>query len=254
MAKTKSILFSILWAVILLLFPISSGILATVLQLNQTMIFFVQGSFMLIAIIIPLVYIMLKKYSFKNFGFRKTEKQSAKKVLFYIPLVLIVLPPLVVGIDFQSVMYFFALLFFATCVAIAEEIYFRGIIYTQVKNAFSSYAAIIIITSLIFGIGHGASIIGTGDVVATVLQIINAFFFGIVAIETVMLTKSLYPAILLHFLYNFSNYVTTASGTTEIIYISIQVAITIIVAICYGITIKKDKHLKQLFELLHNLT
>lgn len=79
------------------------------------------------------------------------------------------------GVDFQNVQYVFALLFFTLCVGVAEEIYFRGIIYKLLKNAFISPAVIISISAVIFGIGHGASIIGTGDIIATILQVINAF-------------------------------------------------------------------------------
>ena len=39
MSKTKSILLSALWTVIILAFPISSGIIATVFKLEQTSIF-----------------------------------------------------------------------------------------------------------------------------------------------------------------------------------------------------------------------
>lgn len=245
MGKLKSILLSVLWTVIILVFPITSGIIAVVFELGQKIIFLLQGSFMLISTAIPLVYIKIAKHKFYDYGFRLPEKGSTKKVLFYIPLVLIILPRLVVGVDFQSIAYSLSLLFFTLCVGISEEIYFRGIIYNLIRNSFISVAAIINISALIFGIGHGASIIGTGDIVTTVLQVINAFFFGVVAIETVMLIKSLYPLMAFHFIYNFANYLSTARGTTEIICVAVQVILTIITTVLLGISIKKNCHTKN---------
>ncbi|MDE7330540.1 MAG: CPBP family intramembrane metalloprotease [Clostridia bacterium] len=244
MSKIKTILLSILWTAIILVFPITSGIIATVFELEQKIVFLVQGSFMLISTTIPLAYIKIAKHKFYDYGFSLPEKGSTKKVLFYIPLVLIILPRLVVGIDFQSITYTLSLLFFTLCIGISEEIYFRGIVYNLIKNSFISVAAIINISALIFGIGHGASIIGTGDIVATILQIINAFFFGVVAIETVMLVKSLYPLMAFHFIYNCANYISTATGTTEIISIAIQVILTIITTVLLGVSIKKNYHTK----------
>lgn len=239
MNKTKSILFSIIWTVTILIFPISSGIIAVVFELDQIFTFVIQGAFMLVSIIIPLSYIKIKKCSFAEYGFRMIEKNSSKEVLFFIPFFLIILPRLVMGVDFQNVQYVFALLFFTLCVGVAEEIYFRGIIYKLLKNAFISPAVIISISAVIFGIGHGASIIGTGDIIATILQVINAFLFGAVATETIFIIKSLYPVMIFHFIYNFSNYISVATGTTEIICICVQVVITIITAIILGLNVNR---------------
>lgn len=68
----------------------------------------------------------------------------------------------------------------------------------------------------------------------------NAFFFGVVAIETVILTKSIIPAMFFHFAYNLGNYLTVASGTLQIVCIIIQVTITLFTAFVYGCKIKKD--------------
>ena len=240
MSKIKSILLSALWTVTILAFPISSGIIATVFKLEQTSIFLVQGTFMIVAAIIPVAYIKIKKRQFYDYGFRFTEKASAKKVWFYIPLALIIIPRLIVGIDFKSAAYCLSLLFFTLCVGITEEIYFRGIILNLIKNSFTSIAAIVNLSALIFGLGHIASVIGTGDIIATILQIINAYFFGIVATETLLLTKSIYPLMAFHFIYNTANYISTANGTTEIICIGVQVALTVITAVVFGINIKNS--------------
>lgn len=243
MLKIRAILMSILWTIIILIFPISSGVLVSILKMNNVEILLIQGVFLLISIVIPLTYIKIKNYKFCEFGFRRPEKGSTKRALFFIPLLLIILPLLVVGVSLQNVRYLLALLFFTIAVGISEEIYFRGIIYKLLNNAFNSKIKVILLGSLVFAIGHSASIIGTGDIISTVLQVINAFFFGVVAIEVVIITNSLYPTIILHFLYNFSNYITSASGTTEILCIAIRVAITICTSLIYLMEIYRTNQL-----------
>lgn len=199
---------------------------------------------MLIAAIIPVAYIKIRKRRFYDYGFRLPEKKSARRVLFYIPLALILLPRLI-GVNFQSVSYSLSLLFFTVCVGISEEIYFRGVILNLIKSSFISSAAIICLSALIFGIGHGASILGTGNVIATVLQIINAFFFGIAATETVMLTESIYPLMAFHFIYNFANHISAATGITEIICIAVQVILTVITAVLFGFGVKNKRKINK---------
>jgi membrane protease YdiL (CAAX protease family) len=70
---------------------------------------------------------------------------------------------------------------------------------------------------------------GTGLSMVT-LTIINAFIFGIVASEIVMLTKSIIPVIIWHTLYDFINWISLVSGTTELILIIIQSIIMVIYA------------------------
>lgn len=124
-SKVKANVFSFLWAIVLLVFPVSSGVISTVLKLKQSLTFCLQAVFMLVATIIPILYIKLKRQKFSDYCLNKTEKASSKKVLFYIPLVLIVLPNIIVGVDFKSAEYIFSLIFFTLSVAIAEEFYFR---------------------------------------------------------------------------------------------------------------------------------
>lgn len=238
--KVKSIVFSIIWTLVILVFPITSGVIASIFKFNDIEIFLLQGSFMLLSLIVPFIYIIVKKYSLSEFGMRSIECGSLKKVLFLIPLLLIVLPRLVVGVSIESVQYVFSLLFFTIFVGISEELYFRGVILMLIKNSYESIFSVVLIPAIVFGLGHGASIIGTGNAYTTVLQIINAFFFGVVAVETLMIIKSIYPLMIFHFLYNFINHVSAAEGKTEVICIIVQVLITVITALVLFVIIRKD--------------
>lgn len=230
MEKTKPVLLSIVWTIVLLIFPVVSGIIVTVFKMNQIQIFLTQGCFMLLSIIIPMVYVCKKKIYIKEIGLRKMESGSIRKTLFFIPVVLCELPLILGGIDFKSFTYISALIFFTLVVGISEELYFRGIILKLLKDKFSIKQTIMI-SALVFGIGHFASILTGKSIIEVLLQIINAIVFGILAAEIVMLTKSLFPVIIWHLLFDFVNHISVVAGTSVYIAIGLQEIIMIIYAL-----------------------
>lgn len=84
------------------------------------------------------------------------------------------------------------------------------------------------ISALLFAIGHMASALSGASGLYVILQVINAFVFGILAAEIVFITNSLIPTIIWHFAFNFINHITLASGVAEIIVVGLQVIIMII--------------------------
>ena len=185
---------------------------------------------MLLSIIIPIIYVCKKKIHLKKIGLRKMEPGGIGKTLFFIPVVLSELPLILVGVDFKGFTYFSVLIFFTLAVVISEELYFRGIILKLLKDNFSVKQTIVI-SALVFGIGHFASILAGNSIVEVLLQIINAIVFGIIAAEIVMLTKSLFPVIIWHFLFDFVNHISLVASTSEYIAIGLQEIIMIIYAL-----------------------
>lgn len=59
------------------------------------------------------------------------------------------------------------------------------------------------------GIGHLANCIGGQNVFLTILHVFWAFTFGIVFAEMYLLSKSIYPIVILHFLHDFFGYIQT---------------------------------------------
>lgn len=53
--KVKSVLLSVIWIVVILIFPVVSGVIVTVLEMNQIQIFITQGCFMIISLAIPIL-------------------------------------------------------------------------------------------------------------------------------------------------------------------------------------------------------
>jgi uncharacterized protein len=213
----------------ILIFPVVSGVIVVMSEMNQTDKYLTQGCFMLLSIIIPVVYIWKMKINVKEIGLRKTEPGSIRKTLLFIPVVLSELPLILVGVDFKGLTYASTLIFFALAVGISEELYFRGIILKLLKDNFSGKQTVVI-SALIFGIGHIASALSGKGIMAVLLQIINAIVFGILAAEIVTITKSLIPIIIWHFVFNFVNDITLAAGINEIFVIGLQEIIMLIYA------------------------
>lgn len=230
MQKSKSVLLSIIWTIVILIFPVLSGVIVTVFKMNQMMIFLIQGCFMLLSISIPVIYVCKKKIDTKEIGLRKAESGSIRKTLLFIPLLLAELPLILVGVHFIGFAFVSSLTFFTLMVGISEELYFRGIILKLLKDSFSVKQTIVI-SALIFGIGHSAGILSGESTVGVLLQIINAIVFGILSAEIVILTKSLFSVIIWHFMFNFVNYVSSANSAGQYIAIGIQEIIMIIYAV-----------------------
>jgi uncharacterized protein len=227
MLKDKPILKSIMWTLVILIFPVGSAVISVVLKLNDNQIMFVQGCFMYSSLIIPMVYMYKYKIGFKEIGLIKIKGGSSKRVLFFLPAVIAKIPFLLVGVNLNSIKYIIAPLFFTLAIGISEEIYFRGIILKLLEEKYHIKKAIII-SALVFGVGHIASLLAPGSsLIVVLLQILNALVFGLIAAEVVIITKSLIPIIIWHAAFDFVNHITLAKGINEIIVIGFQEIIMI---------------------------
>ena len=236
MNKFKAILFSLLWCLIILAFPIASGVIASISKLDKISTIILQGSFMLLSLVVPLVFLLTKKWNFKEIGFNKITKEGAKNVLYFLPLLLIFIPCSVQGFHVESIEYFFAILYLYLFVGIAEELYFRGIIPYYLGKAFD-IKWIVIISSLIFGLGHSATILTDGNIAMMILTVINALIFGFLTIEMYMLCKSIIPGMFIHFLFDFETKFIRMNGNKLLIAEIIRGAVMTLIAIYFAIVL-----------------
>jgi membrane protease YdiL (CAAX protease family) len=81
----------------------------------------------------------------------------------------------------------------------AEEIFFRGYLQTQLIGATGSYAKGMILSALVFGLGHISSDV---EGFSALFPIIWATLFGLVAGDLTARSGSLGPAIAIHFINN----------------------------------------------------
>ena len=251
MNKFKAILFSLLWCLIILAFPITSGVIASIAKLDKITTIILQGSFMLLSLVVPLVFLLTKKWNFKEIGFNKITKEGAKNVLYFLPLLLIFIPCSVQGFHVESIQYFFAVLYLYLFVGIAEELYFRGIIPYYLGKAFST-KWIVIISSLIFALGHSVTILTDGNIAMMVLTVINALIFGFLTIEMYMLCKSIIPGMFIHYLFDFETKFIRMNGNELLIAEIIRGTVMALIALCFAIILykksKKDRQEKELEE------
>lgn len=139
-------------------------------------------------------------------GLRKPA--SLKEWLIWIPF--LALPVLIVSLNGVSSWGFqqnMLLLIAAIGVAVNEEVLFRGILLRPLLR-WGEWGAILI-PALLFGLAHATNIFAGGDVTYGVLQTIWTFASGIAFSAMRLRNRSLYPAIVLHFVLDGVEYFST---------------------------------------------
>ena len=239
--KILVIFKSILWCLVILLFPIISGALSVIFSLDTVITLFLQGTFMVMALIPPAIFVFSGKWHWSEIGFKKMNVRSCKRGFYFIPLLVIFIPVAVKGFYVKSIGYVFGSLFLYLFVGISEEIYFRGIIPRYLKEEFST-KGILIVSTFIFAIGHIATAFTATNVVEIVLTILNALIFGWLAMEITIVSSNIIPAILLHFLFDFETKIAVMNGRELLMAESVRGTLMFIIA-CWlsSVIYKKDK-------------
>ena len=209
--KILVIFKSMLWCLVILLFPIISGALSVIFSLDTVITLFLQGTFMVMALIPPAIFVFSGKWHWSEIGFKKMNVRNCKRVFYFIPLLVIFVPVAVKGFYVKSIGYVFGSLFLYLFVGISEEIYFRGIIARYLKEEFST-KGILIVSTFIFAIGHIATAFTANNVFEIALTVLNALIFGWLAMEITIVSSNIIPAILLHFLFDFETKIAVMNG------------------------------------------
>lgn len=239
--KILVIFKSILWCLVILLFPIISGALSVIFSLDTVITLFLQGTFMVMALIPPAIFVFSGKWHWSEIGFKKMNVRSCKKGGYFIPLLVIFIPVAVKGFYVKSIGYVFGSLFLYLFVGISEEIYFRGIIPRYLKEEFST-KGILIVSTFIFAIGHIATAFTANNVFEIALTVLNALIFGWLAMEITIVSSNIIPAILLHFLFDFETKIAVMNGRELLMAESVRGTLMFIIA-CWlsSVIYKKDK-------------
>ena len=239
--KILVIFKSILWCLVILLFPIISGALSVIFSLDTVITLFLQGTFMVLALIPPAIFVLSGKWHWSEIGFKKMNVRSCKRGFYFIPLLVIFIPVAVKGFYVKSIGYVFGSLFLYLFVGISEEIYFRGIIPRYLKEEFST-KGILIVSTFIFAIGHIATAFTANNVFEIALTVLNALIFGWLAMEITIVSSNIIPAILLHFLFDFETKIAVMNGRELLMAESVRGTLMFIIA-CWlsSVIYKKDK-------------
>lgn len=235
--KLFALIQSLLWGICILLFPIFSGTLSVVFSLGTIETLFLQGTFMLLSLIIPLTLIRTGKWEWSDIGFGKFDTVRCKRAYYFLPLLAVFIPVAVKGFYIKSAAYVLGNLFLYLSVGIAEEVYFRGIIPKYLNREFS-IKTVILLSAVIFGVGHIAAAFTTNNGFEIFLIALNAFIFGWLAIEMVVIAKNIVPVILLHFMFDFETKIVVMSGYGLLLAECVRGAILFIVAVWLAIVFK----------------
>lgn len=141
-------------------------------------------------------------------------QNSAKQMLFYLPIVAMLTANLWHGLAInysavESVLYVLSML----CVGFLEEVVFRGLLFESLKK--DNVKVAIVVSSVTFGIGHIINLFnGSGaDLLPNILQVVYATSAGFMFVMMYLRSKSLFVCIVAHGLFNalsaFSNTATT---------------------------------------------
>ena len=138
----------------------------------------------------------------EKFGLCK-PRLPAEKMLYYIPLLLLLTANLWYGValnqsPLETVLYILAMFF----VGFLEELIFRGLLFQAMAK--DGVRSAIIVSSITFGIGHVVNLInGSGaQLLPNLLQVMYAVAIGFAFVMIYCKTKSLMPCILVHSVFN----------------------------------------------------
>jgi len=227
-SKLRAILSSLVFSVILMIFPVTSGVIVVMNGMDAIQSYWMQGVFMMLSIAVPVVFMWITKMKPAQIGFTRVEKGSIKTVLYFVPIIASKIGFLIFRVD-SNTQTIIALAFFTIMIGLSEELYFRGIILRKLRSCFTIKQTVIL-SSVFFAAVHASQAFsGTGIIIVT-LTIINALIFGVIASEIVILTRSIIPVIIWHVLYDFINWISVAKGTTEVTLIMIQSVIMVVYA------------------------
>ena len=227
--KLGAMLSSLISSIVLMIFPVASGVIVVMNDMDAIQSYWLQGVFMMLSISVPAIIMWITNMKPAQIGFIGIEKGSAKTVLYFVPVIAAKIGFFFYGInhDIHTIM---ALAFFTIAIGLSEELYFRGIILRKLRTCFTIKQTVIL-SSVFFAAVHASQAFSGAGIFMVALTIINALLFGIVASEIVMLTKSIIPVIIWHMLYDFINWIALIQGTIEIVLIIIQSVIMITYAI-----------------------
>lgn len=227
--KLRTVFSAFIFSIVLMIFPVASGVIVINNNMDTLKSHWVQGFFMMLSLTVPALFMLITKMRLGQIGFTGIEKGSIKTVLYFVPLVVAKAGFLFWGVN-KDVHVIFALIFLTIAIGLSEEMYFRGIILQKLITCFSIKQTVIL-SAAFFAAVHASQAFSGVGIIMTVLTIINALIFGIIASEIVLLTKSIVFVIIWHAMYDFVNWISLVKGTTEVIVIIIESVITVIYAI-----------------------
>ena len=162
-----------------------------------------------------LLLFLKKNGLFEEYGLC-APRASARSMLFYIPIGVMLTANLWCGVAFrsdalQAVLFISAML----CVGFLEEVIFRGLLFEAMRK--DSVKAAIIVSSVTFGIGHIINLFnGSGaEFLPNLLQVVYATAAGFMFVMMYYRSQSLTVCIAAHGIFNALSVFSNENGTAN---------------------------------------
>jgi len=202
----------ILLLLLSLIMPTLSGAFIGMREITeQSAIYLAQFVSFFAGCLILMFIIRKSSFNYRNIGFR-----SGRVGKWIIGIIAVEAAALTAGmkrgIDLKTAA---VLVVFMVSVGFFEEIIYRGLILQYLNKTNTRKA--VVFSSVLFGVGHIANLLGGADLKATIGQIIFAVLFGVVCAEIVILTDSIVIGIVWHSVHNIISQLTSSASAYEFI-------------------------------------
>ena len=186
-----------------------------------------------IAVVLSMVlYLFLKKNGLlEDYGLCKA-KIPASKMLFYIPVLVMLTANLWYGISIsispvEAIFYVLTML----CVGFLEEVIFRGLLFNAMRK--DGVKSAIIISSLTFGIGHIVNLFNGSQtaLLPNLLQVVYATAAGFMFVMIYYKTESLIVCIVSHGVFNALSIFVNEAAVTDTMQI---LSCVFLIVVCGG--------------------
>ena len=197
----RPLIKAIFFTLIPLIFATIAGTIISIMELDNNISIVVQSICFFISILTGIIILKILHFRFNEIGIRNIQKEGLKNVFYFILLILVEMLPFFNGLNEQNnFIKVILLIIFTIIVGINEELYFRGIIMGLFKN---KNIKAIIISSILFGVGHIANAFSNQNYLYIILQVIFAFIIRIVFAEIVIITESIILPMIFHTIHDF---------------------------------------------------
>ena len=215
---------AILFALVPVVFTAAGSAAAQILQLSDVLSTLAIAAAAVLSAVVGLAVMARSKQRLTNFGLRRPT--GLRGVVWLLPAaatIVIATATQAAGFDWTRWLAYGALVI---AVALNEEFWFRGLILTALRA--HGTAAAVYGSAGLFGVLHLANLAGGEDMASSMLQLVFAVVFGIAAAQLTILTRSLWPAITWHVLWNFVNLL-SGNGPTPIALMGVAGSVAVII-------------------------
>jgi membrane protease YdiL (CAAX protease family) len=146
--------------------------------------------------------VVIAAFRWMDIGLNAPASLRSLRVLWFPGLYLAVFLALAIFAGFPAAPVLGIILANTALAGISEELATRGVLYSGLRSTLSFWPSVLLTTAL-FGLVHVLNGFATGDFIASSVQAVTAFMTGIAFMGIRIRTGSLYPAIVLHAVWDF---------------------------------------------------